>query len=280
MFCLKVYKVYKVYMDIKKPKNKKKYQYKNRKIDNKYVYSGLINIYHDTVNYFSSMKRPDEDSIKYDVDDLIIELDKYQQVNADPVIEFFNQDTLDVAQSLVKQDYYPMVLNMASKFKPGGGVRTGKTAQEEVIFRRSNAFMTHPPEWYPLEQFDVIYSPLVYVVKDSDYNYLNNNEFAISMLAVPAVRNPKLVEGKYREDDEYIMRKKIESIFIIGILQGTDSLVLGALGSGAYNNPPEEVAKIYKEYLNKYSKYFKKIVFGILSTRDNNYQIFKDIIAD
>lgn len=262
-------------------KHNNKYKYLPYKVNNKHTnehYSVLINIYHDTVNYFSSMKNPDDESTKYNVDNLVIDLSNYKEINSDPVVEFFNQDTLDVAQNLVKQDYYPMILNMASKFKPGGGVRTGKTAQEEVIFRRSNAFMTHPMEWYPLKQFDIIYSPMVYVVKDSEYHRLKNDEFVISMLAVPAVRNPKLVMGKYRADDAYIMKKKIESIFIIGILNGVDSLVLGALGSGAYNNPPQEVAKIYKECLTKYSKYFKKIVFGILSVRDNNYQIFKDII--
>ena len=77
----------------------------------------------------------------------------------------------------------PLVLNMASDFKPGGGVRSGKTAQEEVIFRRSSAFLTHPPSWYPLETQHVIYSPEVYVVKDLDYQLLKHkDQVTISML--------------------------------------------------------------------------------------------------
>ena len=40
-------------------------------------------------------------------------------------------------------------------------------------------------------------------------------------------------------------------MFILGLLNGHDSLVLGAFGCGAYGNPPYVVASIY-EILIKY----------------------------
>lgn len=170
-----------------------------------------------------------------------------------------------------------MVLNMASKFKPGGGVTSGQTAQEEVIFRRTNAFMTYEPSWYPLGHYEVIYSPEIIIAREgSTYKFIpSGKQKTVNMLAVHALKNPKLSPSRdYKEIDRKLMIYKIESIFKIGIKQQADSLVLGALGCGAYRNPPHEVVKIFKDCLEKYQHYFKKIVFAILSINDDNYSIF------
>ena len=58
--------------------------------------------------------------------------------------EIENSDTFDMAIKYVnnKQGLNPLVLNMASDYKPGGGVETGSKAQEEDLFRRSNYYQT------------------------------------------------------------------------------------------------------------------------------------------
>ena len=50
--------------------------------------------------------------------------------------------------------------------------------------------------------------------------------------------------------------------------------ILGALGCGAFHNPPEEIVKIFNIYLEKYNGCFKTIVFAVLSRSDNNFDIF------
>jgi uncharacterized protein (TIGR02452 family) len=173
-------------------------------------------------------------------------------------------------QCIKKDARNVMVLNMASVWKPGGGVRTGKTAQEEVIFRRTNAFMTHPESYYPLEDWEMIYSPEVHVVRDSSYKFLPEKEQRIiSMLALPAIRNPQIyIENGiyyYTNSEDYdLMSKKIESIFLIGIHEKKEVLILGALGCGAYHNPVDAVLEIFQKMIKKYKNYFRYIGFAVL----------------
>ena len=244
------------------------------------VNNRLIKEWNDTKNYFDQFKKEIPQSTKYNIDNIICEI----KPNEDSVTirEIVNEDSFNLAIKYINDGYNPLVLNMASDWRPGGGVSNGKTAQEEELFRRSNAHQTHPQHWYPLKENEVIYSPQVVVVKDSrDKKYEYIDEITMSMIACAAVKKPKLVNGEYNKNDYEIMYKKIESIFKIGILHNHDSLVLGALGCGAFYNPPDEVAKIFSILLDKYGKYFKKIGFAILvvkSKDNNNIDTFKKIL--
>lgn len=259
--------------------NPKKYH----KNPDRNVNNGLIKEWNDTKNYFDQFKKEIPQSTKYNIDNIDNIICEIKQ-NEDSVTirEIVNEDSFNLAIKYINEGYNPLVLNMASDWRPGGGVSNGKTAQEEELFRRSNAHQTHPQHWYPLKENEVIYSPQVVVIKDSrDKKYEYIDEIAMSMIACAAVRKPKLVNGEYNKNDYEIMYKKIESIFKIGILHNHDSLVLGALGCGAFYNPPEEVAKIVSILLDKYGKYFKKIGFAILvakSKDNNNIDTFKKIL--
>jgi len=244
----------------------------------------LTDVWHDTVSYFKKHPEQIPCSIKYDITKLPEPkpLD-VSQINK-PTIEILNRDTLNMAMDYIQQDKLnPLVINMASYFCPGGGVRSGKTAQEEEIFRRSNAHLTHPRSWYPLNMNENIYSPQVTIIKDSrDTEYQYIEPVKVSMIAIAALKDPKLVGDKLCQRDYNITFEKLDSIFKIGIINGHDSLVLGALGCGAYHNPPLEIAQIYNILIQKYGKYYKKIGFAILVVKpgdQENINVFKSIIS-
>jgi uncharacterized protein (TIGR02452 family) len=51
------------------------------------------------------------------------------------------------------------------------------------------------------------------------------------------------------------------------------------MGCGAFQNPPSEVARIYKEVLEEteWNGVFEEIVFAVLDTRgEGNYAIFRN----
>ena len=239
----------------------------------------LCQTYRDTIQYFRYFSRKNlPRSILYNVTDDLNISDSINDTSDDlshvTTQEVCNEDTLDMAlrySAFSKGPNDILVLNMASKWKPGGGVRTGKTAQEEDIFRRTNAFMTHPEQWYPLDDESVIYSPEVHIVRDSSYNYLQEKHCAkVSMLAVHAIKNPRIMKSafttKYVAGEDYeLMTAKIESIFKIAILHGKRTLILGALGCGAYNNPIDEIISIFQKAIAKYGIYFDHIGFAVLA---------------
>ena len=204
-------------------------------------------------------------------------------------VRVVNGDTLDTAFEYCfgSLENSILVLNMASMYKPGGGVLRGRTAQEENIFRRTNAFMTHPSTWYPLADNEIIYSPEIRVVRDSSYKFLKDKEYDISMIAVPSIKNPQVYvnseacECFRNASDKELVAQKIESIFKIAILKEKKVLILGALGCGAYNGPVHEIAKIFRKYVKKYRKYFIAIDFAVLNQGRNgqrNFEVFQETI--
>lgn len=221
------------------------------------------------------------DGYKIPFDEIEVEDDEEDDnIQEIPTVEIQNMDTLDMATNYVEQGMKVLVLNMASEFKPGGGVRNGRTAQEEELFRRTNAFLFHNEQFYPLENDELVYADDVTVIKDSSYNLLTN-PFKVGMVTCPGLRKPKLVNGELRDGDYQILVDKVEAIFKLGVVEKYDCLILGALGCGVFKNPVEEVAKVFKLMVDKYGLYFDTVGFAILTKRDkdrSNYEVFKQIL--
>lgn len=223
--------------------------------------------------------RPDErPQKKYDTTDVRVSKD----------------DTIVAARRLQGEGLKPMVLNLADDCFPGGFVVAGSGAQEESLFRRSNYCISlhNDPlkeRLYPIHSNEAIYSPDVTVFRTTEadgYRFLQR-PFKLDFIACPGLKYPQLVqdsedERKHLSDtDKQTLRQKIRLILQVGAETGHDSLVLGALGCGAWNNPPRDVAAIFKDVLAENQGVFKVIVFAILSVTEfdtDNYQIFKDVL--
>ena len=200
-------------------------------------------------------------------------------------VEVINSDCLYAAEQYVKDGNKVCVLNMASFIKPGGGVLKGSAAQEENLFRRTNLFRSlyryseemfkyttveKPLKAYPMPiNYGAIYSPSVTVFRyseDRDYA-LMKDPFMVDIISVAAIRKPHLDEkGHFTKWVKDATKSKISMMLDIPMINGVDVLVLSSFGCGAFGNPPQEMAMLFKEVLDepKYKNHFKKVVFAIL----------------
>ena len=106
----------------------------------------------------------------------------------------------------------------------------------------------------------------------------------MSFVAVAAYPNPPLTRDKSRLTSEVAekTKRKIRVMMATGLNQGHDSLVLSALGCGAFRNPPGHMALLFQEVLSEaaFSNKYKHISFAILDDHnargEGNFKPFLD----
>lgn len=233
-------------------------------------------------------------------------------------VKVVEKDCVVVYQESVWQGYRPLLLNMANQSRPGGGYYSGDGAQEENIFRRSDSYhsldsqladpnrsirllrtaqlddrpFTGYGNYYPMEDFGAIYTSGATFFRGTEvdgYPYLKDPLHDVCCLAMAAYRHPKLTNPK-RLDNRTAMntRKKIENIFSIAYQQKHDCIVLSALGCGAYKNPPEHIALLFKSVISQFAGYFHTIYFAIIDDHntkghhnpDGNFLPFQTLLND
>ena len=210
------------------------------------------------------------------------------EVVKDTVVEVVDRDCLAVAKELLEAQLGRVaVLNMANRQTPGGGVYGGSGAQEEYCFRCSDYFRSlyqYSPfgdmygvspveDQYPMDRdFGGCYSPNVTIfrgLEEEGYPFLEKT-WKMNFIAVAALNRPETVTTP--EGDRHLIhalvepaKRKMRTIFNIAIENGVEVLVLGAMGCGAFRNPPEHIAALFKEVLDEppYKGRFVKIVFAI-----------------
>ena len=207
-----------------------------------------------------------------------------------------NEDCLVVTKQLIDLGLNPAVLNLADAYHACGMYNSGSGAQEESLCRASTLSLTlyqyynktwakkadvplRPVSAYPMDiHFGGIYSPGVTVFRDNqDTGFALREEpyqtAIISMAALNFKAGHKTNNLEYRADDgsftsegEQIMFDKIRTIYRIALLNGHNSLVLGAFGCGVFQLKPELVAKYFKQILDEdeFRGKFHTIVFAML----------------
>ena len=202
------------------------------------------------------------------------------------------------------------VLNFASAVNPGGGVTQGASAQEECLCRCSTLYPClnieemwkkfygpHRVAENPLYNDDCLYSPGVVVFK-SDTAFPERMKeqdwYQVDVLtcAAPNLREA-MVEfvnsdtmkksGKFENGRLYqLFSQRIERIFRIAAVNGAEILVLGAFGCGAFCNPPETVARVFRDVQKKYDPYFETIEYAVFCSEYDTknytafYRVFKE----
>lgn len=210
-----------------------------------------------------------------------------------PRISVIQSDSYDAAVTLIsaKPGIRVGVLNMASSYQPGGGVLKGSLAQEESLCSRSTLYPSLQESFYRLPALSAVYSPDIAVFRNSELNgtaILPKEEWAfVDVISCAALKGPDVdinAEGRKvyaREKDREIMTLKVRLILQVARENGITHLVLGALGCGAYGNPPGEVAKIFKKVIcgdkrkYGYAEGIEEIVFAIFDDGEN-LKVFRE----
>lgn len=198
-------------------------------------------------------------------------------------VEVASEDCLQAAVRLKEEGFNPAVLNMASRRNPGGGVTTGAGAQEETLFRRTNLFRSlfqfaayagrygvpKSRHQYPLDRnFGGIYTPNALLFRKSEHEgyALMEQPVGLSFVSVAGMNRPELTDGLIADSLIEPVKNKMRTILRIGLEHGHDSLVLGALGCGAFRNPPRHVARLFHEVIGEeeFAGKYRLLAFAIL----------------
>lgn len=199
-----------------------------------------------------------------------------------------NKDCVMAAKDLIDAGYNPAMLNLADLYTPGGIVEYGSGAQEENLCRRSNLVLSlyqfsqarihqYPDlglrqrdSQYPMdERFGGVYSGMVTFFRgpESTGSQLEEKPYNIPVISVAALSGPRIgADGLMLQPEVDITLDKIRTIFRIGMANFHDSLVLSALGCGAFANPPAHIAKLFHQVIeeDEFKDQFKLIDFAIL----------------
>lgn len=217
-----------------------------------------------------------------------IELDTVKMPKYKTEVKVESKDCLIAAHNLQIAGMNPIVLNMASPRNPGGGVLRGAAAQEEDLFRRSNLYkslfqyaryaedfgVAKSKDQYPLdENYGGVYTPKAVVFRGPKAVGfpLFIAPHILSFVTVAGVCNPRLENGRLAPEEVEKTKNKMRTIFRIALAHGHDSMVLGALGCGAFCNPPDHIASLFHEIMQEpeFKDHFKSIVFAIIEDHNS-----------
>ncbi|KAI1178145.1 hypothetical protein F4777DRAFT_576203 [Nemania sp. FL0916] len=231
-------------------------------------------------------------------------------------IRVVNEDTLGAAIAMSKSLTEPgveavnrnqrvAVLNLASDKNPGGGWLSGASAQEEALCYRSSLALSLHRSYYPWSPCTAIYTRDVVIMRSSMATghllLVPQTPVAqlplVSAISVAAIRRPALKtavdatsEPSARDGqaifkhpaDRQLTKTKMRLALRIAAREKHELLVLGALGCGAFRNPPSEIAHCWSEVLGEpefRGGWWREIWFAVLDTKnEGNFGVFSRIL--
>ena len=208
-----------------------------------------------------------------------------------PAIEFTAEKVQDAAARF--PGCRVTVLNFASGVTPGGGVRRGAEGQEEDLCRCSGLLhgLESLPQFYaqnrsstaPPECVDaMIVSRDVPLVRTS-VGALVEPPVSINVLTYPA---PNATREEFRRLRDVkrdavlgaIFERRCAHVVHQATVVGTDVLILGPWGCGAYGNDPWVVAKAFKAAVGQYGGGIVLVLFACFGPMDNR-EAFREVLA-
>ncbi len=177
------------------------------------------------------------------------------------------------------------VLNFANPVNVGGGVLNGAMAQEECLCRSSNLYPCIAQEKVFADYYSyhkalnntiysdkLIYTKGVTIFRTDDECPVTmpvDDWFEVDVITCAAPYYPSC-DGLNDNTLLKVFEKRIDNILNAALLNGVQIIILGAFGCGAFENPPEIVAKAFNNSIKKVNGKFSNIVFAIKPSKDEN----------
>ena len=168
-----------------------------------------------------------------------------------------------------------VIMNFASRHKPGGGYLKNGKGQEEHLCKVApslwNSLSTHIK--YPFEPDSILLTQNVRIMRDQDYELLDENKNYIVNVVSASAQNLK-----FETYDANLIRRILENVYLTvrEFFPTTETLILGAWGCGAYQNDPYQIANVMDWINNKYGGLYKHIIYAIPDKYNMNK--FKKVI--
>jgi hypothetical protein len=219
---------------------------------------------------------------------------------AGPALQVFPGDWGEVTGALTRVYGVPFaVLNMANAYVPGGAYVEGTAAQEENLFRRTDCHFFVPDEDMEDDRYVPRMTALLSAEGGRVYLDVAHPRTCIrgrEDRADPELGYPWLPEEELfpfyelraaaqdlrdgRPFDEAEARRRVEAQLDTLVQAGLRHAVLSAFGCGAFANPPERVAALYRDALRARAGRFDCVAFAIFHPGygPDNYSVFQRIL--
>jgi uncharacterized protein (TIGR02452 family) len=185
------------------------------------------------------------------------------------------------------------VLNFASAKNPGGGFLGGASAQEESLARSSSLYASQTKDWemyhYNRGETTFLYSDYMIYSPDTLFWFDDGGNTFAQPLVVDVITSPAPNKGAMLQHDrqneiaqiEKAFKSRIEKVLDLAVVNGVETIILGAWGCGVFRNEPADVANYFKEIIHdQFKNCFKEIIYAIYDSSEKkaNFKIFEDIL--
>ena len=221
-------------------------------------------------------------------------VDGYPEHPGSPAIEVTDEGIQDAA--LRFRGKRVTLLNFASGTMPGGGTRYGSTAQEECLCLSSGLLhgLEGLLEFYernraddaPHECYDhMIWSEDVPLIRDGHFALVE--PMKVQVITYPApVASKRVYAGAGHFGDQAVQGDLLRAIFhrrcrhVVrrANKDGTEVLILGAWGCGAYGNDPLMVAQEFQKAIATQAGSIPRVVFAVYGLASNR-ETFKQVLT-
>lgn len=163
----------------------------------------------------------------------------------------------------------PAVLDFASFTNPGGGYERGAWAQEEALCAASNLYPVLDgcrsifyDDNRSMRRGGLFTDKCMYL---PDVMFGEGNAIKAAGVIVCAApdRRRALENGRDAIEVDNDLARRVEAVMHVAAAQQVDALVLGAFGCGVFANDAEQVAGLFKKWLDAHPGVFSDVVFAV-----------------